>query len=185
MCEVFLTISFAPFHSFRHCNNRASMALAHTESPDSREHHWNWRAQKRCRSLLRCQQCWKHHCHTLVDSSLIHLASFFVGQFPPDLAHRWNKKEKKILNIQRPISIKLYNKHTGKVDLMYECITVYPYRRKNKLVVHLCILSLLGHLYKISGLEKKDLLQFKVSVGLALINAVSIQTNTRWRPSAT
>lgn len=36
--KVFLTISFAPFHSFRYCNSRASMALAHVEPTGSREH---------------------------------------------------------------------------------------------------------------------------------------------------
>ncbi|KAK5883053.1 hypothetical protein CesoFtcFv8_019423 [Champsocephalus esox] len=37
--------------------------------------------------------------------------------------------EEKMLNIQRPFSVKLYNQH---MDLMDQCVAVYPHRRKNK-----------------------------------------------------
>lgn len=67
-----------------------------------------------------------------LDSSVIHMASSCVGQSPPDLAQRWNKKEKKMLNIQRPLSVKLYNQHVEGVDLMDQCVALYPHRHKNK-----------------------------------------------------
>lgn len=53
-------------------------------------------------------------------------ASSCVGQSPPDLVQRWSKKEKKMLNIQRPFSVKLYNEHMGGVDLMDQCVKILP-----------------------------------------------------------
>ncbi|KAK1898383.1 Chimeric ERCC6-PGBD3 protein [Dissostichus eleginoides] len=60
------------------------------------------------------------------------MASTCTGQSPSDVAQRWSKKEKKMLNIQRPFSVKLYNQHMGGVDLMDQCVAMYPHRRKNK-----------------------------------------------------
>lgn len=127
-----------------------------------------------------------------LDSSVIHMASSCVGQSPPDVAQRWSKKEKQMLNIQRPFSVKLYNQHMGGVDLMDQCVAMYPHRRKNKrwyirVFFHFLDVTTVNawHLYRMSGLEKKDLLHFKASVACALINASSIKTRTRGRPSAT
>uniref|UniRef100_A0A3B4D6W9 PiggyBac transposable element-derived protein domain-containing protein n=1 Tax=Pygocentrus nattereri TaxID=42514 RepID=A0A3B4D6W9_PYGNA len=50
--------------------------------------------------------CW-------LDSSVIHMASSCNGLSPTDVAQRWSKKEKQMLNIQRPFSMKLYNQHMG------------------------------------------------------------------------
>ncbi|KAI9513755.1 hypothetical protein NQZ68_039689 [Dissostichus eleginoides] len=52
------------------------------------------------------------------------MASTCTGQSPPDVAQRWSKKEKKMLNIQRPFSVKLYNQHMGGVDLMDQCVAM-------------------------------------------------------------
>ena len=41
------------------------------------------------------------------------------------------------------------------------------------------------HIYRMSGLEQKDLLHFKASTARALINAGSVKTRARGKPSAT
>ncbi|KAK1894358.1 PiggyBac transposable element-derived protein 3 [Dissostichus eleginoides] len=78
-----------------------------------------------------------------LDSSVIHMASTCTGQSPSDVAQRWSKKEKKMLNIQRPFSVKLYNQHMGGVDLMDQCVAMYPQTQKQT-VVHQSVLPLLG-----------------------------------------
>ncbi|KAJ4930745.1 hypothetical protein JOQ06_025053 [Pogonophryne albipinna] len=127
-----------------------------------------------------------------LDSSVIHMASTCTGQSPSDVAQRWSKKEKKMLNIQRPFSVKLYNQHMGGVDLMDQCVAMYPHRRKNKwwyikVFFHFLDVTTVNawHLYKMSGPEQMDLLHFKASVARALINAGSIKIHGRGRPSAT
>lgn len=69
--------------------------------------------------------CW-------LDSSVIHMASSCTGKSPIDVAQRWSKKEKRMLNIERPYSVKLYNQHMGGVDFIDQCVAMYPHRRKNK-----------------------------------------------------
>lgn len=127
-----------------------------------------------------------------LDSSVIHMASSCVGQPPSDLAQRWNKKEKKMLNIQRPFSVKLYNQHMGRVDLIDQCVAMYPHRRKKnkgwylRVFFHFLDVTTVNawHIYRMCELNKKDLLHFKASVARALINATSIQTPRQGRPSA-
>ncbi|KAI4810885.1 hypothetical protein KUCAC02_013812 [Chaenocephalus aceratus] len=61
------------------------------------------------------------------------MASTCTGQSPSDVAQRWSKKEKKMLNIQRPFSVKLYNQHMGGVDLMDQCVAmIHQDTRKRK-----------------------------------------------------
>uniref|UniRef100_A0A3Q0RRX2 PiggyBac transposable element-derived protein domain-containing protein n=1 Tax=Amphilophus citrinellus TaxID=61819 RepID=A0A3Q0RRX2_AMPCI len=67
-----------------------------------------------------------------LDGSVIHMASSCTGLSPIDVAQRWSKKQKQMLNIQRPFSVKLYNQHMGGVDLMDQCVAMYPHRRRNK-----------------------------------------------------
>ncbi|XP_058235983.1 activating transcription factor 7-interacting protein 1 isoform X3 [Hemibagrus wyckioides] len=126
------------------------------------------------------------------DGSVMHMASSCAGQSPSDLAQRWSKKERKMLNIQRPFSVQLYKQHMGGLDLLDQCVAMYPHRRKNKrwyirVFFHFLDVTIVNawHLYRMSGLEKRDLLHFKASVACSLINAGSIKTPTRGRPSDT
>ncbi|KAG9280005.1 piggyBac transposable element-derived protein 3-like, partial [Astyanax mexicanus] len=127
-----------------------------------------------------------------LDSSVIHMASSCTGLSPTDVAQRWSKKEKRMLNIQRPFSVKLYNQHMGGVDLMDQCVAMYPHRRRNKrwyirVFFHFLDVTTVNAwlLYRMSGNEAKDLLHFKASIARALINAGSVKIHTRGRPSAT
>uniref|UniRef100_A0AAR2KQS2 PiggyBac transposable element-derived protein domain-containing protein n=1 Tax=Pygocentrus nattereri TaxID=42514 RepID=A0AAR2KQS2_PYGNA len=127
-----------------------------------------------------------------LDSSVIHMASSCTGLSPTDVAQRWSKKEKQMLNIQRPFSVKLYNQHMGGVDLMDQCVAMYPHRRRNKrwyirVFFHFLDVTTVNAwlLYRMSGNEAKGLLHFKASIAHALINAGSMKIHTRGRPSAT
>ncbi|KAK0136549.1 PiggyBac transposable element-derived protein 3 [Merluccius polli] len=109
-----------------------------------------------------------------------------------NVAQRWSKKEKRMINVQRPFSVKLYNQHMGGVDVMDQCIAMYPHRRKNKrwyikVFFHFLDVTIVNawRLYRLSGNEAKDLLHFKASTARALINAGSLKIRTRGRPSAT
>uniref|UniRef100_A0A3B1KIQ1 PiggyBac transposable element-derived protein domain-containing protein n=1 Tax=Astyanax mexicanus TaxID=7994 RepID=A0A3B1KIQ1_ASTMX len=106
-----------------------------------------------------------------LDSSVIHMASSCTGLSPTDVAQRWSKKEKRMLNIQRPFSVKLYNQHMGGVDLMDQCVAMYPHRRRNKrwyirVFFHFLDVTTVNAwlLYRMSGNEAKDLLHFKASI---------------------
>ncbi|XP_048106446.1 piggyBac transposable element-derived protein 2 [Alosa alosa] len=128
-----------------------------------------------------------------LDSSVIHLASTCAGQSPEDTAKRWlKKKKKKKISVQRPFSVALYNQHMGGVDLVDQCVAMYPHRRRNKrwyirVFFHFLDVTVVNvwRLYLMSGLEKMNLLIFKASVACALINAGSLQQNRRGRPSGT
>ncbi|KAM3606703.1 uncharacterized protein V6R79_021728 [Siganus canaliculatus] len=96
-----------------------------------------------------------------MDSSIIHMASSFSGMSPTDEAERWSKKERKMLKVQRPFAVRLYNQHMGGVDKMDQMVAA------------------------MSGNEAKDLLHFKASTARSLINAGSETIRSRGRPSAT
>ncbi|CAK6971138.1 piggyBac transposable element-derived protein 3-like%2C partial [Scomber scombrus] len=127
-----------------------------------------------------------------LDHSVIHVAFSCTGLSSTDVAQRWSKKEKRIINVQRPFSVKLYNQHMGGVDVMDQCVATYPHRRKNKrwyirVFFHFLDVTLVNpwHLYRLSGNEAKDLLHFKASAAHAFINAGSMKIRSRGRPSAT
>uniref|UniRef100_A0A3Q3J369 PiggyBac transposable element-derived protein domain-containing protein n=1 Tax=Monopterus albus TaxID=43700 RepID=A0A3Q3J369_MONAL len=86
----------------------------------------------------------------------------------------------------------LYNQHMGGVDLIDQCVAMYPHRCRNKrwyigVFFHFLDVTMVNawRLYLMSGLEKMNLLFFKASVARALINAGSLQQSRRGRPSAT
>ncbi|XP_038157198.1 piggyBac transposable element-derived protein 2-like [Cyprinodon tularosa] len=127
-----------------------------------------------------------------LDSSVIHMASTCSGQSPEDTAQRWLKKEQAKISVQRPYSVALYNQHMGGVDLVDQCVAMYPHRRRNKrwyirVFFHFLDVTVVNawRLYLMSGLEKMNLLIFKFSVARVLINSGSGQQKGKGRPSGT
>uniref|UniRef100_A0A3Q0SG42 PiggyBac transposable element-derived protein domain-containing protein n=1 Tax=Amphilophus citrinellus TaxID=61819 RepID=A0A3Q0SG42_AMPCI len=113
-----------------------------------------------------------------MDSSVIHMASSCTG------------KEKKMLKVQRPFAVKLYNQHMGGVNQMDQMVAAHPHRRRNKrwyirVFFHFVDIAVVNAwlLYRMSGNEAKDLLHFKASTARALINAGSVTIPSRCRPS--
>ncbi|MGH0142048.1 UNVERIFIED_CONTAM: hypothetical protein FKN15_075309 [Acipenser sinensis] len=79
-------------------------------------------------------------------------------------------------------AVKLYNKNMGGVDLIDQCVSMYPHRRKNRrwyirVFFHFldvtCVNAWL--LYRMAGFYDQDLLNFKASIAQSLINAGSLE----------
>uniref|UniRef100_A0A3B5LTQ1 PiggyBac transposable element-derived protein domain-containing protein n=1 Tax=Xiphophorus couchianus TaxID=32473 RepID=A0A3B5LTQ1_9TELE len=123
-----------------------------------------------------------------LDSSVIHMASTCAGQSPEDTAQRWLKKEQAKISVQRPYSVALYNQHMGGVDLVDQCVAMYPHRRRNKrwyirVFFHFLDVTVVNawRLYLMSGLEKMNLLIFKASVALTKVpSEVRFSAGNHW-----
>ena len=94
--------------------------------------------------------------------------------------------------VQKPFSVALYNQHMGGVDLVDQCLAMYPHRRRHKrwyirVFFHFLDVTIVNawRLYLMSGLEKMRLLHFKACVARALINSGTLQQSKRGRPSGT
>ncbi|XP_063818872.1 piggyBac transposable element-derived protein 2-like [Pseudophryne corroboree] len=127
-----------------------------------------------------------------LDGSVVHVASSCAGIQPQDSAQRWSKKEKELIHIPRPFAVKLYNTHIRGVNLMDQCVAMYPHRRKNRrwyirVFFHFldvtCVNAWL--LYRMSGFNDMNLLDFKASIARALINAGCMEQRRRERSSET
>lgn len=128
-----------------------------------------------------------------LDRSLIHIASTCAGQLPEDRATRWKKSDSTLIEITRPFSVALYNRHMEGVDLVDKCLATYAHRRRNKrwymrIFFHFLDLVCVNawRLYqKKNPAAKSDLLSFKASIAQGLINAGSMMDRRRGRPSLT
>lgn len=73
-----------------------------------------------------------------MDNRTVVLASNFVGVGNEDSVDRWDKAEKKYVNVQRPEVVKLYNYSMGGVDLLDQMIGLYRiYIRSRKWILRL------------------------------------------------
>uniref|UniRef100_A0A8C6SAS8 PiggyBac transposable element-derived protein domain-containing protein n=1 Tax=Neogobius melanostomus TaxID=47308 RepID=A0A8C6SAS8_9GOBI len=96
-----------------------------------------------------------------LDSSVVHMVSSCAGQSPEDVANRWVKKDKTMMMVQKPFSVALYNQHMGGVDLVDQCLAMYPTDVETR-----------------GGTSES-------SVARALINSGTLQQNKRGRPIET
>uniref|UniRef100_A0A3B5KWX9 PiggyBac transposable element-derived protein domain-containing protein n=1 Tax=Xiphophorus couchianus TaxID=32473 RepID=A0A3B5KWX9_9TELE len=99
---------------------------------------------------------------------------------------RWLKIEQAKISVQRPYLAALYNQHMGGMDLVDQCVAMYPQRCRNKrwyirVFFHFLDVTVVNawRLYLMSGLEKINLLIFKASVTHALINSGSCRAVTK------
>ena len=66
------------------------------------------------------------------DKKVVSLISSYVGREPMTEAKRWDKKEKKHVQIQRPNIVEEYNKFMGGIDLLNMCTNLYKYNIKSR-----------------------------------------------------
>jgi len=66
------------------------------------------------------------------DTKLVHTISTYAGAIPEDTTMRYDRKDRKRIEVTRPLSIQEYNKFMGGVDLMDRMIAHYPHGFKNK-----------------------------------------------------
>ncbi|CAI6373292.1 unnamed protein product [Macrosiphum euphorbiae] len=52
------------------------------------------------------------------DNKIVNVTSTFIGALEPTKVRRYDKKQKKNVDVERPKIIEVYNKHMGGVDLM-------------------------------------------------------------------
>ncbi|XP_050025155.1 piggyBac transposable element-derived protein 3-like [Dermacentor andersoni] len=67
-----------------------------------------------------------------LDNSLVHVVSSYAGRQPEGTTKRYNRKESKVMDVTRPYSVEVYNKHMGGVDLMDSLIARYRNDVRNK-----------------------------------------------------
>lgn len=123
-----------------------------------------------------------------LDNKPIHIASNFAGSHPQSVCKRWCKSTKTIIEIPRPFSVGIYNKNMGGVDLLDQLLALYPLRRRNKrwyirIFMHFLDVAVINAwiLFRRTTNPNMTLLEFKASVGRALIN-MGNRTNKRGRP---
>lgn len=113
------------------------------------------------------------------DNNIVHTASTFVGKEPLGMVKRWDKKAKDHIEVPRPRSIEVYNKHMGGVDLTDFLIACYRHTFKHKrwylrLFFHLLNMSIVNSWLILRFLKgdsnQMDLLEFRGSIARALIN---------------
>lgn len=132
--------------------------------------------------------CWK-------DNKMVTLASTYVGAEPVDSVNRYDKKEKKTINIVCPKIIKDYNAHMGGVDLMDSFLGRYRIRIKSRkwyirLFYHLTDMAVINSwvLYKKAniktGVKSLSLGDYRSELAEALCNYKINAESKRGRPSS-
>ncbi|CAI6373876.1 unnamed protein product [Macrosiphum euphorbiae] len=66
------------------------------------------------------------------DNKIVNVTSTFIGALEPTKVRRYDKKQKKNVDVERPKIIEVYNKHMGGVDLMDSLIGRYRIIMRSK-----------------------------------------------------
>ncbi|KAF2890508.1 hypothetical protein ILUMI_15665 [Ignelater luminosus] len=124
-----------------------------------------------------------------LDNNAVHVASSCTGNKLQNCIQRWCKFFRTMILINRPFAVGFYNKNMGGVDLLDQLLALYPSRRRNKrwyirVLMHFLDVVVVNAwiLFKQNGNTKHDLLEFKTSVGRALINIGTNNVNRKGRP---
>ena len=131
------------------------------------------------------------------DNKVVSLISSYVGREPMTEAKRWDKKEKKHVQIQRPKIVEEYNKFMGGIDLLNMCTNLYKYNIKSRrwymyIFFHSLTLALVNswflyrRYHQEQGTDKKEVLplrKFQAACACALTSAGKGKKRTRGRPS--
>ncbi len=132
------------------------------------------------------------------DNKCVNLASNFVGIGDTDTAKRWDKKQKKYVEVSRPEIIARYNNGMGGVDLLDQLISYYRVFIRSKKWALRIIFHFVDFAVCSSWLEYrkdqrkanvhkkhiKDLLKFRMELTYSLIKVGNpIRRSKRGRPS--
>ncbi|CAK9810683.1 PiggyBac transposable element-derived protein 3 [Anthophora plagiata] len=133
------------------------------------------------------------------DNKAVHLMSTFCEIEPIDIVKRWDKKMKKIIDVQRPNVVKMYNQHMGGVDLVDSLIALYRIKIRSRkwyhrIMFHLLDLTVVNAwlLYKrdcsshsVSPGRQSALLKFKTDIASCLVQEHKGTREKRGRPAST
>lgn len=128
------------------------------------------------------------------DNKIVTLLSSFTGELPFSQVKRYDKKEKKSIDISCPNVVKEYNRHMGGVDLLDGLIGRYKIQMRTKkwylrLFYHLVDMTIINSwlLYrKIStqrGEKYLPLAKFRAELAYCLCKQGQTSTSKRGRPS--
>lgn len=132
-----------------------------------------------------------------MDNNVVTMASSFVGKGSIDRVERWSKKEKRIVSIDRPEIVNLYNQCMGgvdKTDFLLQLYRIFIRSRKWTLRVIFHFISVAitnswleyrkeSKVKKIPERAQMDLLEFSFTIAEALAKQ-GIAPNKRGRPSS-
>lgn len=134
-----------------------------------------------------------------MDNRSVVLASNFVGVGQQDVVSRWDKSEKKYVNVTRPEIVKLYNHSMGGVDLLDQMIGLYRiYIRSRKwtlrLIFHAVDLAVTNSWFEyrrdcnrqqIPKKSQMQLLDFRLRLAECLVKVGKpVHQSKRGRPSS-
>lgn len=126
-----------------------------------------------------------------VDNKPVHMLSSFAAREPVDVVKRYDRKEKKIVEIQRPFSIQIYNKFMGGIDMADRMVAHYPHALKNKkfylrIFFHLLNVSIVNAwiVHNTTINKRLSLVDFKISI-ISTVFDLSKTNRIRGRPSVT
>lgn len=133
------------------------------------------------------------------DNKSVHLASNFVGIGEIDLAKRWDKKQRKHVEVSRPEIVSRYNGGMGGVDLLDQLISYYRVFIRSKkwtlrIIFHFVDFAICSSWleYRMDQVKAnipkkqiKDLLKFRMELTFALIKVGNPTCQSkRGRPKA-
>ncbi|KAM7310521.1 piggyBac transposable element-derived protein 3 [Ixodes scapularis] len=130
-----------------------------------------------------------------LDNSLVHVVSSYAGRHPVGTTQRYNRKDKQVIDVERPYSVEIYNKHMGGVDLMDSVVALYRNDVRHKrgylrIFYHLLNVTVVNAWFvwrwDMDADELMDHLEFRSRVARSLIYSgeVAQSSNRRGRPSS-
>ncbi|XP_046396458.1 piggyBac transposable element-derived protein 3-like [Ischnura elegans] len=127
------------------------------------------------------------------DNNVVHTISSYAGIQPMGKAKRWCKRNKEYVDVNRPVSIEIYNKHMGGVDLMDSLVALYRNDIRNsrwymRIFYHMLNVAVVNAwlLWRKSNNVPIDLLEFKSRVANGLIfSGKAAQSRKRGRSNST
>ncbi|KAL3200027.1 hypothetical protein MRX96_043646 [Rhipicephalus microplus] len=67
----------------------------------------------------------QHHSDKVAGNLLVHVVSSYAGRQPEGTTKRYNRKERKVMDVTRAYSVEFFNKHMRGVDLVDSLIAKY------------------------------------------------------------
>lgn len=125
------------------------------------------------------------------DNDIVTIGSTLCGALPTSEVKRYNRKEKKFIDIQCPKIVRVYNKHMGGVDLMDANIGRHHIRIKSKkwyfrLFYHLLDMAVINSWILYCAVSGNSITQkaYRVDLATTMCKLGVLDTQKRGRPSS-
>lgn len=126
------------------------------------------------------------------DNDTVMIGSTLCGVLPMETIKRYDRKQKKFIDVQCPQIIKVYNRHMGGVDLMDAHIGRHHIQLKSRkwyfrLFYHMIDMAVVNAWIlhsSISGVKKMTQKDFRIELATTLCKIGSVETPKRGRPTS-